>query len=126
MMRRLFWATAGAVVGVAGYRKAARMARAVWPPAPGSGDRQAIPRRPARPGISRGMTRGMSRGVHGAASFARDVRRGRDLYLERYSELAGPSLRGQQARVRRPPPAHPGDGDQGREYPDINYAKDGR
>jgi hypothetical protein len=121
-MRRLFWATAGAVVGVAGYRKAARMARVVWPPATGSGDRQAVPRRRTGPGISRGM----SRGVRGAALFARDVRRGRDLYLERYSELAGPTLRGQQARVRRPPPAHAGDGDQGREYPDINHTKDGR
>jgi hypothetical protein len=122
MMRRLFWATAGAVVGVAGYRKAARMARAVWPAAPGRADRPRATPRPDRPGVSRGV----SRGVRGAASFARDVRRGRDLYLERYSELAGPSLRGQQARVRRPPPADAGDGDQGREYPDINYTKDGR
>jgi hypothetical protein len=122
MMRRLFWASAGAVVGVAGYRKAARLARAVWPPAPGGGDRQQMPRGIARREISAGM----GRGVRGVASFARDVRRGRDLYLERHSELAGPSLRGQQARARRPPPAHVGDGDPGRECPGINYAKDGR
>jgi hypothetical protein len=126
MMRRLFWASAGAVVGVAGYRKAARLARGVWPPASGGGDRHEAPPRPARRGTSLRASRGAIRGVRGATSFARDVRRGMDLYLERYSELTGPSLGGQQARVRRAPSARSGESDPGREYPDINYAKDGR
>jgi hypothetical protein len=49
-----------------------------------------------------------------AVSFARDVRRGMDLYLERYQELAGPSLVGQRARVRRPSTGGAGDTDPGR------------
>ena len=69
MMRRLFWAAAGAAAGVAGYRRVSRLARAVR-----AGD---------------------------ALSFARDVRRGMDLYLERHQELEGPNL-GQRARTRRP------------------------
>ncbi len=81
-MRRLFWASAGAVAGVVGYRKVSRLARTVR-----AGD---------------------------AVSFARDVRRGMDLYLERYQELAGPTLIGQRARARRPSKGSAGDTGQGR------------
>jgi hypothetical protein len=82
MMRRLFWVTAGAVVGVAGYRKVSKMARTVR-----AGD---------------------------AVSFARDVRRGMDLDLERYQALAGPTLIGQRARARRPSKGGASDTDQER------------
>jgi len=94
MMRRLFWATAGAVLGAAGYRKVSRLARG--------------PR------------------TQGMASFARDVRRGMDLYLERYQELAGPNLIGRQARVRRPLRAGAAQADPGRRQPSVDNAKDGR
>lgn len=94
MMRRLLWAAAGAAVGVAGYRKVARLASV------------------ARAG--------------GAASFARDVRRGMDLYLERHQQLAGPNLVAQRARVRRPPQAGDGERVPVRRYPGTPYAKDGR
>jgi hypothetical protein len=82
MTRRLFWVTAGAVAGVAGYRRVSRLARTV------------------RAGE--------------AVSFARDVRRGMDLYLERHQELAGPSLVGQRARVRRASTGDTGETDPGR------------
>jgi hypothetical protein len=94
MMRRLFWATAGAALGVAGYRKVSRLTRAV--------------------------------GAGGVASFARDVRRGMDLYLEHHQELAGPNLVGQHTRVRRLPRAGAGERGPERGYPGTPYAKDGR
>jgi hypothetical protein len=93
MMRRLFWAAAGAAVGVAGYRKASRLARTVR-----AGD---------------------------ALSFARDVRRGMDLYLERHQQLAGPNLGGPNDRERGaaggPGEDPPRSGHQG-----LDYAKGGR
>lgn len=93
-MRRLFWAAAGAALGVASYRKASRLARAI--------------------------------GADGAASFARDVRRGMDLYLERHQEPAGPNLVGQHTRARRLPRAGAGQRDPEHGYPGTPYAKDGR
>jgi hypothetical protein len=94
MMRRLFWAAAGAALGVGGYRRVSRLAR-------GAGNR-------------------------GAASFARDVRRGMDLYLEHYPELAGPNLIGRHPRVRRPLRAGAAQTDPGRRDPGADNAKDGR
>jgi hypothetical protein len=55
MIRRLFWLTLGAVLGVAGYRRLTALARAVSPGA-----------------RARGLTR-----------FAGDVREGMQLYMER-------------------------------------------
>jgi hypothetical protein len=105
-MRRLFWMSAGAVLGVTGYRRVTRLARAV-----GAGGRTA-----AAPG---GEVRGDW--ARGAARFARDVRDGMELYTDRHPRLAGRTLEGQQARTRRP--ADEGDG---RARPSTDYAKDGR
>jgi hypothetical protein len=94
MMRRLLWATAGAALGVAGYRRVSRLGRAA--------------------------------GGRGVASFARDVRRGMDLYLERYPELAGPNLIGRHNRVHRPLRVGAAQTDPGRRHPGVDNAKDGR
>jgi hypothetical protein len=60
-MRRLFWVTVGAGLGISGYRKANRVVREI-----------SRPRAPLRP---RWRASGM-------AAFARDVRDGMDLYAE--------------------------------------------
>ena len=101
-MRRLFWVSAGAVIGVAGYRRVTRLARTV------SGA--------ARPGAAPG-----SAWLDSAARFARDVRDGMELYADRHPELTGRTLDGQQARA-----GGPDDGGQGRVHPGTDYAKDGR
>jgi hypothetical protein len=60
-MRRLFWVTVGAGLGVSGYRRATRVVREL-----------SRPRSPLRPRWA----------VSGMAGFARDVRDGMDLYAE--------------------------------------------
>jgi len=101
-MRRLFWMSAGAVIGVAGYRRVARLARTV-----------SAAGRPAAPAGSAWMG--------GAARFAHDVRDGMGLYADRHPGLTGRTLEGQQARARRP-----GDEGQGHARPGTDDAKDGR
>jgi len=101
-MRRLFWMSAGAVIGVAGYRRVTRLARTV----------SAASRPAATPG---------SAWMDVTARFARDVRDGMELYADRHPKLTGRTLEGQQARARRP-----GDEGQGRARPGTDYAKDGR
>ena len=100
-MRRLFWMSAGAVIGVAGYRRVTRLARTV----------AAAGRPAAAPG---------SAWTDGAARFARDVRDGMGLYADRHPGLTGRTLEGQQAR------AQPPDEGQGRARPGTDDAKDGR
>jgi hypothetical protein len=100
MIRRLFWITAGALLGVTGYRRVSRLARAVT-----AG---------ARPGDR----------THGAALFARDVRDGMALYADRHPRLAGRTLEVQQARAERGHEAGTGR-EHRRGYPGIDYAKDG-
>ena len=107
-MRRLFWLGTGAVLGVTGYRRVSRLARAV-----GVSGRSA-----AAPGTGGEIAAGWARG---AVRFAHDVRDGMDLYTDRHPGLAGRTLEGQQARARRPA----GEG-HGRAYPGTDYAKDGR
>jgi len=107
-MRRLFWVGAGAVLGVTGYRRVSRLARAV-----GVSGRPA-----AAPGTGTEIAAGWARG---AVRFARDVRDGMDLYTDRHPGLAGRTLEGQQARARRP-----ADEGRGRAYPRTDYPKDGR
>jgi len=109
MIRRLLWMTAGALVGVTGYRRVSRLARAVTAGAR-HGDRA-----PSR--AHRGWR-------HGAALFARDVREGMELYVDRHPRLAGRTLEGQQARAERGHEAGTG-GEHRRGYPGIDYAKDG-
>jgi hypothetical protein len=125
MIRRLFWMIAGALLGVTGYRRVSRLARAV-----------AVGR---RRGEARGRPRGrdLPRGnrAHGdrthrygartVALFARDVRDGMELYTDRHPRLAGRTLGGQQARSERLHQDGAG-GDPGRVYPGVDYAKDGR
>jgi hypothetical protein len=119
MIRRLFWMTAGALLGVTGYRRVSRLARAVT-----AG---------GRPGDrTHGRVRGGSaaggwahRGWrHGAALFARDVRDGMEMYADRHPRLAGRTLEGRQARAERLHEAGAG-GNPRRGYPGIDYAKDG-
>jgi len=107
-MRRLFWVGAGAVLGVTGYRRVSRLARAV-----GVSGRAA-----AAPLSSGEMAAGWARG---AVRFARDVRDGMELYTDRHPGLAGRTLEGQQARARRP-----ADEGRGRAHPRTDYPKDGR
>lgn len=99
MIRRGFWLVVGAALGVTGYRRAGKLARALQPG-----------RRPLRRGRPAGT-----------AAFLRDVRDGMDEYLERHPGRRGPSLDGQQVRGRLR--ADPG---RSQEYPDTDYAKDGR
>jgi hypothetical protein len=70
VIRRLFWLTLGAVMGVAGYRKVTTLARSISP----------VYR-------ARELTR-----------FAGDVREGMELYMERQPGQAPPTLRGHQVR----------------------------
>ena len=60
-MRRLFWVTVGAGLGISGYRRATRVVREL-----------SRPRRALRP----------SWRADGMTAFARDVRDGMDLYAE--------------------------------------------
>jgi hypothetical protein len=101
-MRRLFWVSTGAVLGVAGYRRVTRLARRV----------SAAGQPAAAPG---------SAWLDGAARFAHDVRDGMELYADRHPRLTGRTLEGQQARARRPD-----DEGQDRAHPGTDYAKDGR
>jgi hypothetical protein len=107
MMRRLFWAIVGALLGVTGYRRLRRLTRAVT--------------LGGRPDTAPGKA-----WASGAARFARDVREGMELYADRHPRLAGRTLEGQQARARRPPGAGPRDDDAGRAYLGVDYAKEGR
>jgi hypothetical protein len=111
MIRRLFWVTVGALVGVTGYRRVSRLARAAGIGGrPGSGPR-------SRPGAS---------WARGAARFARDVSEGMELYSDRHPRLAGRTLEGQRARTQRPQGAAPGERRRRPACPGIDNAKDGR
>ena len=79
MIRRLFWMVAGALLGVSGYRRVSRLARAVTASAGRRG---------------RGRARGDWAGS--VTLFARDVRDGMELYTDRHPRLAGRTLGGQK------------------------------
>jgi hypothetical protein len=82
MIRRLFWLVLGAVLGVAGYRKATTIARSLRP----------APRASA------------------LAEFAADVREGMAVYMERQAEPPASTLEGHRRRglpAGRPAPAAP-------------------
>ena len=70
MIRRLFWLTLGAVIGVASYRRATALVRSISP----------APR------------------ARELARFAGDVREGMELYMERQPGQAPPTLEGQRVR----------------------------
>jgi hypothetical protein len=112
MIRRCLWLALGAVLGVTGYRRAARLARAM---VPGRGQLR-------RAGL--GTLRALSdreQAGGGAAGFVRDVRAGRAEYLDRHPLHRGRTLEGQQIREQ-----HPHETGRTRGNPGINYAKDGR
>lgn len=78
MIRRMFWLVLGAVLGVTGYRRAARFARSVSPAARAAG----------------------------LARFAADVRDGMELYMERHPGEGASTLESQRGRGQVPgPPA---------------------
>ena len=121
MIRRLFWMIAGALLGVTGYRRVSRLARAV-----AVGRRRGEARgRPRGRDLPRGNRAHGDRthryGARSVALFARDVRDGMELYTDRHPRLAGRTLEGQQACSER---SHQGGA--GRVYPGVDYAKDGR
>ena len=96
MIRRLFWLIAGVLLGVTGYRRATRLARAFA--LGGRGGR-------AAPGSRRAGMAATPHGrdlMRGAAEFAHDVREGMELYTDRHPRLAGRTLEGQQTRAHRP------------------------
>lgn len=96
MIRRLFWLSLGAALGVSGYRRATALARSL---APGTGRRggPAPASRVAadRPAPALWRTRAVVR-------FAVDVRDGMGLYMERHQPPAPNTLEGQQAHAARP------------------------
>jgi hypothetical protein len=69
MIRRLFWLTAGAVLGVSGYRKVSRLARA----------------QPARSAAAKARS---------TAAFVRDVRAGMAEYHDAHPSQSGRRPRG--------------------------------
>jgi hypothetical protein len=106
MIGRGFWLTLGVVLGVGGYRKAARLARAVSPVRPTARDASwtAQPAETA-PGATTAQvswTAGTAvkaalvRGIRAGAGFARDVREGMRIYRLSYRREA-PTLGGHRA-----------------------------
>ncbi len=77
-MRRMFWLTLGAAMGVSGYRKVTRMARALTPARPSL--RSVGGWQEPRGAASARSAAGLVCGVRGAAGFARDVQEGMRLY----------------------------------------------
>jgi hypothetical protein len=104
VIRRLFWMTVGAAVGVTGYRRVSRLVRALQPPARGRRNRS-----------------GGASGHDGLAGFLGDVRDGMELYMHRRSAPPDPTLEGQHVR-----PDGRGQPAGSRVYPGPDYAKDGR
>jgi hypothetical protein len=86
VIRRLFWMAVGAVLGVTGYRRVSRLARAITP------------------GTRRGGGNGAQRRhepLAGPALFARDVRDGAAEYMSRHAGQGALNLGGQHAGERR-------------------------
>jgi hypothetical protein len=134
MIRRGCWLVLGAVLGVTGYRRAGKLARAMAPgrgqlARAGLGTLAALSGRGARDGRraigggTRGSRAAIGGGepVSGAARFLRDVREGRTQYLDRHPVHRGPTLEGQQVRDQ-----HPDQTGSTRVNPGTDYAKDGR
>ena len=120
MIGRFCWLVAGAVLGVTGYRRASRLVCSIRP---GNLARQALPA--IRPGAPAARLAGPAVHRHGGgdrlAPFARDVRDGMEIYLDRHSGQPGPTLGGQQAAARLT--GQPG---MNGRYPGTDNAKDGR
>ena len=102
MIRRGFWLGLGAVLGVAGYRKATAIVRSLRP----------APRASA------------------LAGFAADVREGMAVYMERQAQPSASTLEGHRRRglpAGRPAPSQPRPGTHPRpDTPHHDEPKDGR
>lgn len=82
MIRRIIWLVAGAVLGIAGYRRVTRAAKALVP----SGDLLTpLGRRIA--GSARGQRVPERRAGAGTAAFVRDVRTGMAEYMDRHRDI---------------------------------------
>jgi hypothetical protein len=81
VIRRGFWLTIGAALGIAGYRRLERLARALRP-------RNLIVPSASRPSPPSGV-----------AAFGRDVRAGMARYMESQTTRSGPTLVSQHARA---------------------------
>lgn len=105
MIRRGFWFATGALAGIAGYRRASRVARTLLPRADllapagrrlaGQGARRA-PRPGGQPGGQQGLDRADlgsgratpgQRAAAGTAAFVRDVRAGMADYLDQHRRM---------------------------------------
>jgi hypothetical protein len=113
VIRRGFWLAAGAVLGVAGYRRATRLARSLAPAISsgthrGAGD-PAIGPTARRPMITgRAVLAGAARAGRGAAqgaAFVRDVSDGMAEYWDRQGR---PTLDTEGSGRDEPRPARPG------------------
>ena len=85
MIRRAFWLVAGAVLGVAGYRRLSRTARVL-----ASGAHRTTP----APAL-----RAVTRAGRDSRAFVRDFRAGMAEYLDRHPGRPGNTLVGQRARA---------------------------
>lgn len=100
MIRRLFWLTLGAVLGISAYRRATAVARAIMP-----GPR------------AREIT-----------SFAGDVREGMQIYRQRQLQASRPALEGRpdQTEPDRTGSNHTGSNHTGPNQTGPDQAEDGR
>jgi len=81
MIRRSFWLGAGAVLGIAGYRRVSRAAKALL----GQGD--LLGQLHGRPVRARPARSAAGRAGAESIAFVRDVRTGMADYLDRHSEI---------------------------------------
>jgi hypothetical protein len=81
MIRRGFWFALGAVLGITGYRRVTRAARALLP----EGER--VGQLARRNGAGQPERRTASRAGAGTVAFVRDVRTGMADYLDRQREI---------------------------------------
>jgi hypothetical protein len=112
MIRRGFWLAAGAALGVAGYRRATRLARGLGLPVDGrpaagqaarSEDARQVRGNGNLAGRSRhavpARRRGVIAGVASAALFARDVREGMAEYWSQHRGELARTLEGRGDRI---------------------------
>jgi hypothetical protein len=81
MIRRSFWLASGAVLGIAGYRRVTRAAKALLPQGDPLGQLN------KRPGRATLPSRVASRAGTESIAFVRDVRIGMADYIDRHREI---------------------------------------
>ena len=97
-MRRGFWLTAGAVLGVAGYRRATRLVDGLARGAAGGRARPAACGLDPASRAQRGEPTGPAARIGDAAGFVRDVRDGVAEYLELHHRELARNLGGRNGR----------------------------